>query len=245
MGFPIVRCAHRGASVDYPENTLLAFNRAIEMGVDALELDLHLSRDNALVVIHDSTLDRTTNGFGLVAHQSLADIRKLDAGQGQKVPILAEVFDLVRDNSLRLCLEIKGHSEAAELATATALVQAVEDADLIGRCILTSFSKAALLRVRALQPALSLMLDPSPQNGTLTPRQICAQTLRAGANIVSFEGQYVTSELVEECRLVGLTLWAWTPSAPEQMREMINLGLPGLVTDRPDVLNKVLNDSPI
>jgi glycerophosphoryl diester phosphodiesterase len=245
MSSPIVRCAHRGASVDCPENTLLAFNRAIEMGVDALELDLHLSRDNALVVIHDSTLDRTTNGFGLVAHHSLADIRKLDAGQGQKVPILSEVFDLVRNNSLRLCLEIKGHTEAAELATATALVQAVEDADLIGRCILTSFSKAALLRVRALQPALSLMLDPSPQNGTLTPRQICAQTLRAGANIVSFEGQYVTPELAKECRLVGLILWAWTPTSPEQMREMINLGVQGLVTDQPDILNKVLHDSPI
>lgn len=86
--YPMVHGAHRGASAECPENTLLAFSRAIAHGVDALELDVHLTRDDVLLVIHDSTLERTTNGTGRVRDHSLTEIRQLDAGQGQRAPTL-------------------------------------------------------------------------------------------------------------------------------------------------------------
>src|SRR6476661_5786063 len=108
---PCVRIAHRGASIDQPENTLLAFARAIEQGVDMIELDVNLTRDGALVVIHDTTLERTTNGAGPVREQLLADIQRLDAGRGQRVPTLDDVFDLVRATPIRLCVEIKGDTD--------------------------------------------------------------------------------------------------------------------------------------
>ena len=239
----IVRCAHRGASVECPENTLLAFRRALEIGVDALELDVHLTADDHLVVIHDGSLDRTTNGRGRVRDHSLAEIQQVDTGQGQTIPTLTEVFNLVRPTAVRLCVEVKGDTPAEERAITDAAVKALEDADFVSRTIVTSFSSTTLLRVRALQPGLATMLDPWPQDGSLTPRQICEQTLRAGANSLSFDFAQVTLAVAVECRLTGLALWPWAPNEPDQMHNMIQLDVPGIMTDRPDVLNKVLYDS--
>src|SRR5437763_13614314 len=87
---------HRGAMGHCPENTLASFARGLELGADWIELDVHLSRDGQLIVIHDETLDRTTNGHGLVKDHSLAELKQLDAGQGQAIPTLAEVLDWAR-----------------------------------------------------------------------------------------------------------------------------------------------------
>ena len=95
----IVRVAHRGASAQYPENTLLAFRQAIEKGVDVLEIDIHRTSDNELVVMHDSTLERRTDGHGNVCDHSLREIRGLDAGQGEKIPLLTEVIQLARETN--------------------------------------------------------------------------------------------------------------------------------------------------
>src|SRR5688500_9665726 len=84
---PVMRVAHRGASAQYPENTMLAFRQAIQQGVDMLELDVHLTSDNELIVMHDTTLDRTTNGHGNIHDHSLQEIRQLNAGQDEKVPL--------------------------------------------------------------------------------------------------------------------------------------------------------------
>ena len=241
MTYPLVRVAHRGASVECPENTLLAFRRAMEHGVDALELDVHLTRDDVLVVMHDTTVDRTTNGTGRVRDQLLAEIRQLDAGQGEKVPTLAEVIELVTPASTWLCVEIKGEDQASELAITEAVVHALDQTSFLERTIVTSFSPAALLRARALQPTLSTMLDPSPQDGSLTPRQICEQTLQAGANCLSFDHIHVTSAVAEAARLSGLALWPWAPDTAEDYQVMLRLGVPGLMTNKPDALNKTLD----
>jgi glycerophosphoryl diester phosphodiesterase len=239
-GWPCVRIAHRGASAQYPENTLLAFERAIAQGVDMIELDVRLTRDGGLVVIHDATLDRTTNGMGLVRDRSLNDLRPLDAGLGQRVPLLAEVVDLVADTAVRLCLEVKGETEAEYLATAEAAVAALERAGFLGRSVVTSFSPAALLRVKARRPHAATLLDPSPQDGSLTPRQVCEQTLAAGANCISYDVAFLTASVAEEARMAGLALWPWGANEAHDIRRVLRLGVPGIMTDRPDVLNAVL-----
>jgi glycerophosphoryl diester phosphodiesterase len=237
-----VRIAHRGASVDCPENTLLAFERAIAQGVDMIELDVNLTRDGELVVIHDATLDRTTNATGLVRDWLLADIRRLDAGRGQRVPLLAEVFDLVRLTPVRLCVEVKGESDDESLAIAEATVAALDRADFLGRAVMTSFSSPALLRAKALRPRLATLLDPSPQDGSLTPRQICEQTLAASANCLSYDVRFLTQAVVDEARFSGLALWPWAPNQADEIRDVLRLGVPGVMTDRPDVLNAVLDE---
>lgn len=243
MRYPVVRVAHRGASVECPENTLLAFRRAIEHGIDALEIDLHLTQDGRLVIIHDNRLERTTNGKGLVRGHSLSQLKALDAGLGERIPELAEVFRLVEDLPVRLCLEIKGGDEMESLEIADAAVNAVEAHGQAGRVILTSFYASALLRSRALQPGLSLMLDPSPQDGSLSPRQICEQTLRAGANCLSYDFRFVSPQVAEEARCCGLALWPWNPNQPEEIEQMLRLFVPGIMTDRPEILNEVMGET--
>ena len=237
-----MRAAHRGASAQYPENTLLAFRRAIEQGVDVLELDIHLTADDELVIMHDSTLERTTNGHGKIRNHSLQEIRQLDARQGEKVPLLSEAIQLARESQMRLFVEVKGATEAEGMAIAEAAVRALEADSFLSQIVLTSFSPSALLRAKAIQPEISTMLDPSPQDGTLTPRQVCSQALRAGANCLSYDFRFLTPEIATECQLTGLSLWPWDPDEPDDMRQMIKLGVPGIITNRPDMLNKVLYD---
>jgi glycerophosphoryl diester phosphodiesterase len=238
----MIRVAHRGASAQYPENTLLAFRQAIQQGVDMLEIDIHRTADDKLVVIHDPTLERTTSGHGNICDHSLEEIRQLDAGQGEKIPILNEVIQLAREAQIRLCAEIKGRTEAEELAIAESVIRELETSDFLSQAIVTSFSPQALLRAKALQPTVSTMLDPSPQDGRLTPRQICEQALRAGANCVSYDFRFLTPAIVRECQLTGLTLWPWDPDEPDDLKQIINLDVHGIMTNRPDILNKVIHD---
>jgi glycerophosphoryl diester phosphodiesterase len=238
----IVRVAHRGASAQYPENTLLAFRKAIEQGVDVLEIDIHRTSDNELVVMHDSTLERRTDGHGNVSDHNLQEIRGLDAGQGEKIPLLSEVIQLAREAQVRLYVEIKGATEPEELAIAEGVIQTLEAAAFLSQTIVTSFSPKALLRAKALNPEVSTMLDPSPQDGSLTPRQICAQALVAGANCVSYDFHILTPEIARECQLTGLALWPWAPDEPQDIRKVLSLGVNGLMTNRPDMLNEVLHD---
>jgi len=241
----VIRVAHRGASAQYPENTLLAFRQAIEQGVDALEVDIHLTGDGELVVIHDSTLERTTDGYGNIRDHGLQEIRKLNAGQGEKVPLLTEVIRLAREAQIRLCVEIKGGTETEGLNIAEAMISTLEANDFLSHAIVTSFSSKALLRAKALNPEVSTMLDPSPQDGTLTPREVCAQALMASANCLSYDFRFLTPEIVRECQLTGLALWPWDPDDPDDIRQVIRLGVHGIMTNRPDMLNKVLHDATI
>jgi glycerophosphoryl diester phosphodiesterase len=238
----IVCVEHRGASAQFPENTMLALSKAIEQGVDPLEIDVHRIADSELVVIHDANLKRTTNGSGLVYTPNLREIRQLDAGCGEKVPLLIEVIQLARASQVRLCVEIKGVTEAEELAIADAVIQNLEASDFLDQAIITSFSPRALSRVKSLNNEVSTMLDPSPQDGSLTPPQICAQRLQAGANCLSYDFRFLTPDIVRECWLTGFALWPWDPDEPAEIEQLLRLGVQGVITNRPDVLNKVLYD---
>lgn len=221
---------------------MLAFRRAIEIGVDYLEIDVQLTRDGGLVVMHDETLDRTTNGKGWVHDFTLAQVRELDAGQGERVPMLDEVFQLARENDVRLCIEVKGVNQLASVEITDCVVQAIQRANFVPRAVVTSFFGDALRRAKILEPRLATLLDPSPQDGSLSPQAICEQTLAAGANIISLDFEFVTAEVAREARLCGLALYPWAPNTPEDMRKMLDLYVPGIMTDRPDVLNEVLNE---
>ena len=238
----MIRAAHRGASAQYPENTLLAFRKAIEQGLDMLEFDVRCTADAHLIVMHDLTLERTTNGHGNVNDHNLQEIRQFDAGQGEKIPLLEEVIELARQTNTRLCVELKSSTEDEEMALAEAVIRTLESTAFLSRAIVTSFSPKALLRAKAINPEVSTMLDPSPQDGSLSPREICAQTLRAGANSLCYDFRFLTPEIVRECQLTGLALWAWDPDEPADLERMIQLGVSGIMTNRPDVLNKVLHD---
>lgn len=148
--------AHRGASGYAPENTMSAFKKAIEMGADGIELDVHLSKDGHLVVIHDEMLDRTTNGKGMVMNLTLEELKQLDAGswfsdefKGEKIPTLEEVLKLIHNTSMILNVEIKaGYRLYKDIEEKT--LSMLEKYNMLNSCIISSFDHYSLVRVREL-----------------------------------------------------------------------------------------------
>ena len=138
--------AHRGWCSKYPENTMLAFKKAIELGVDQIETDIRITKDNELVLIHDATLDRTTNGTGKVCDHTLAELKQLDAGNGEQIPTLRELLELVKDHpTITLDLEFKeypvGAWEKTAFYTCDQILAMVEEYNFAERCVINSFNQ--------------------------------------------------------------------------------------------------------
>ena len=179
----VIVTGHRGAAGLEPENTIRSFQRALALGVDQVELDVHLTHDRELVVIHDETLDRTTNGRGPVHAVTLAEIQTLDAGKGERVPTLQEVIDVVKGRAV-LQIELKG------LGVEEAVVQAVEANQMVDAVVVTSFRHYMVRRMKALNPRVStgvlfrcLPLDGSEPTGPcfLTGQEATARVVFAKA----------------------------------------------------------------
>jgi glycerophosphoryl diester phosphodiesterase len=218
---------HRGASGDYPENTVLAFERAVEQGADALELDVRLTRDGAVVVIHDATLDRSTDGEGPVRDRTLSELRALDAGAGQPVPTLDEVLERFGDTPL--ILELK-ESEVADAARRCLVRHRAMDRVLVGSFeagALRPFGKptshrAASRRETALAWALSrvgLPLPGSCEAFTVPERHGAVRVV---------DGRFVAA-----ARRAGRPVHAWTVNDVEQARRLRAVGVCGIITNYP------------
>lgn len=138
--------AHRGWCEKYPENTMLAFKKAIDLGVDQIETDIRITKDNELVLIHDATLERTTNGTGKVCEYTLAELKQLDAGKGEQIPTLRELLDLVKDHpTITLDLEFKeypiGDWEKTAFCVCDKILAMVEEYNFAERCVINSFNQ--------------------------------------------------------------------------------------------------------
>jgi glycerophosphoryl diester phosphodiesterase len=238
--------AHRGASGHAPENTMAAFRRAVELGARFIETDLQITRDARIVAIHDSTLDRTTNGNGQVHLQSLAQIRALDAGawfsdggksfSGERVPTLKEVLDFAKEHDVIFYLEIKsGPAWGVEHA----VVAALRDDNASARVVILSFDPAALDSVRRLDATMMTGFLCEHPSGDLVER-----TVRAGARQLVARGDLITPEVVDKAHHAGLQVVAWTINEPEQMRRLIATGSDGMITDYPDRLLGILHEQP-
>lgn len=198
--------AHRGASSYAPENTVAAFDLALQMGVRHIELDVHSTRDDHLVVIHDDTVDRTTNGSGSVADHTLATLRALDAGAwfgagfaGQRIPTLGEVFERYKGRT-HFHVEIKGHPKG--LAERT--VDLVRTFGISEHVTMTSFQKARLEETRAYAADLPTgWLVPAVTDAVITE----ARTL--GLTQICPRANVVTAELVQRLHAEGLVVRAW------------------------------------
>jgi glycerophosphoryl diester phosphodiesterase len=230
-----VLIAHRGAAADAPENTIAAFELALEQGADGIELDVHLTADGQPVVIHDFTLERTTDGAGPVSGRLLRELKRLDAGgwldrrfRGQRVQTLQEVLERFRERA-RFWIELKGGA-ALYPGIEERVVSIVEIYDVVDRVLVQSFDHAAIGRVRSLNreiPVGALVarapLDPS----LLSTEAISA--ICPGAEVL-------TEALLAEIRRAGLGCYVWTVNEPAQMDRLVEWGVNGIITDRPGLL---------
>jgi len=245
--------AHRGASREAPENTMDAFRLAVEAGADAIELDVHLTSDGELAVIHDETLERTTDRTGRVADLTMAEIRQADAGatfarpgdsghpfaaRGLRVPTLPEVLDWLPDG-VGLVVEIKA------LAAADAVVEAVRNRAVRdgGRLAAISFHEAAIERVRELDPEIKTgyLLVPSQP---IEPALVWA-TEHGHAGVHPWEGDLGLDplSLLAQARAYGREIGCYVVNDPDRMRHLAACGVWGFVTDLPDVARAALGPS--
>jgi glycerophosphoryl diester phosphodiesterase len=212
---------HRGAPATEPENTLRSFARALDLGVAAVELDVQLTRDGLLAVIHDDTLDRTTNGRGPVQDRTLEELHSLDAGRGEPVPSLEAVFDLVRGRA-HLMVEMK-HPEAA-----AALRRFFQERQAFAAAQVISFWHPALKALKEAEPRLS--------TGALMvgcPADPVGLARAAGADTLVLNYRYVDRELVEAAHRQEIKVVVWNIDDPEILSPYLAMQPDGICTNRP------------
>ncbi|RME41529.1 MAG: glycerophosphodiester phosphodiesterase [Deltaproteobacteria bacterium] len=228
--------AHRGASAHAPENTMAAFELAWRQGADGIELDVQVTRDGVPVVLHDETLDRTTDRRGRVSRMTLGEVRHADAGSwfhvrygGERVPTLNEVFDWARTR-VRVNVEIK---DAAAADAVLALIQHHPGIEVV----VSSFDRRLLRRLRQASPALPLAV--------LCDRRLWRAHLREAVRLAACafhpRRDLLTSVMAGQCRQAGLKVYPWTEDRPEGMRQLLRRGADGLFTNDPAAARALLD----
>ena len=237
VGAPPAVVAHRGHSTAAPENTLAAVEQGIRSGADYVEVDARTTSDGVPVLMHDRTVDRTTDGTGDVALLSMGYLSGLDAGSwygpafvGEPVPTLAQALDAVRGSGATLLLEVKGPETAAQVAAMLALVR---ERDMVGQVLLQSFDTDVLAHARAADPDIALgllrgWLDADPV-AVARQHDVVAYNPSAGALTAR-------PEVVGALDEAGVAVMPYTVNAPAQWAALVGLGVHGIITDRPGAL---------
>ncbi len=235
----ILSIAHRGASGQAPENTLAAFSKALEIGADAIELDLHRTRDGHLVVIHNGIVDRTTGNRGIVADMSLKELKSLDAGfqfhpdfSDQQIPTFQEVIELVKGKA-KICAELKVKGLEEDV------VQTIEQNNIKDEIIVISFLHQSLNKVKQLDAQISTGMLVGIKKVTRAPLLV-RKAREISADVVMLPWSFTTAELVEGVHKEGLFITVWTVDEPSEMNRLIKIGVDGIATNYPERLKEVL-----
>lgn len=238
--------AHRGFSGVAPENTLAAFRQAIEVGADMFELDVLLSKDGRVIVIHDDTLDRTTDGVGPVSALTLAQLQELDAGSwfspefaDERIPTLEETLALAK-NRILVNIEIKTEAvtDRAEGGIVDETLAIVRRADMLDQIVISSFDPRALAHARALDPNVkTASLYNAELQKDLSPQEVMSAVDSNGFNL---SRRQVDETIVAECHRLGRPVAVYTVNEVDDMETLIELGVDAIFTDRPDRLREVL-----
>jgi len=231
--------AHRGASGTFPESTTAAFQEAIRLGVETIEFDVHLSADRRLVIIHDATVDRTSDGEGRVAKMTLAEIKELDAGSwfgeefaGERFLTLEETLDLMPPD-LRLNVHVKAYEEDRE-EVVPQVVQELVRRDLLATAFLASDQESVALarRVEARLEICNLSTSP-PESYVRRSQAVECRILQPG-------NAMTTPELVVQAHGLGMEVNPFYADEEEEMRRLIDCGVDGILTNFPERLQELL-----
>lgn len=243
-GDEFLTIAHRGASAYYPENTMAAFRGALKMEADMMELDVLLSKDQEVVVIHDNTLKRTTNGKGRVADKTFEELQKLDAGSwfkqkfsDERIPHLREVLELAKD-SIAVNIEIKTEAvtDRAEGGIEEKALQLVRELGMEDQVIFSSFDYRALQHLRQLDPNIpTAVLYNKQESPDAGPAQL-ADSLQA--NVFNCSYRQLSMEWMNDASRDTLPVMVYTVNRQLRMETLIKRGVKGIFSNKPDLLKK-------
>jgi glycerophosphoryl diester phosphodiesterase len=238
-GTPVLRVGHRGARGHAPENTFASFDLARAMGVSAVETDVHLSKDGEVVLIHDHTVDRTTNGSGYVKDMTLGELKQLDAGSwydprfaGQQIPTLAELLAWAHD-SVGVALEIK-NGPIYYPGIAGRVIRLLKDHGMERQAILLSFDHLVLREAK--------MIAPEVATGILYVGRFVDEVgvaRAAGADALHPNWAFVTPDLVEQAHAAGLAVSPWCPNDLPTLRLLSQMGVDSIGTDYPELFDQI------
>lgn len=243
-GFMVI--AHRGASAYAPENTLIAFSKAMEMKAEMVELDVSISKDGIPVVIHDETIDRTTSGNGEVGSFSLSELRSFEYGSwfgdafaGEPIPTLRESLELMKGNIL-VNIEIKSEavSDDAENGVVRKSLDIVRELNMQHEVIFSSFDYRVHEQLELLDPEiLKALLYEKSQSGDLTPSQLVA---KYKVDAFNCSHRQLSEEWLNDLKSHNIPFLVYTINEPGRMKEVIDAGAAGIFSDKPDVLLNVV-----
>lgn len=227
--------AHRGGIVPgYPENTIAAFRQAIDHGAEVIEIDLRGTKDGEVVIMHDETLDRTTNGKGKVTDYTLAELKKLDAGAAERIPTYEDALQLVAGTGVKLLLDIK----ESPVLDKRKVVRLTEKYNAALNVIVGPRNLDDLRAFRALNPNLRTL-------GFIRNVEDIEPFAQAGVDIIRLWPKwiYANPNLVQKVHQLGKPVWTTAGAASrEELEKLIRLGVNGILSDLPEVMNKLLAD---
>ncbi|WP_428660356.1 glycerophosphodiester phosphodiesterase [Reyranella sp.] len=231
--------SHRGGALLWPENSRIAFENTTKLAVEQVEFDVHPTRDGKLVVIHDDTLDRTTDGKGPVAAQDWAALSKLvlKGTGGQRMLLLDEVIEIFRPTPVVMRLEIKcGPERVPYPGHAARVAQALEQARVLERCVLTSFQLATVCEaVAAARPMKHVWLVLPQVQIDIGLANVIASTKGADVPMLGLRQNMLTAEIVATVRAAGLGIGGWACNDAEAIAKLLALKVDVFTTDRPDL----------
>jgi len=222
----MLRIGHRGARAYAPENTLASFKKAIEIGVDAVELDVRKTKDNQLVVIHDADVKRTTNGKGLVSEFTLKEIKSFSTEGGEKIPTLEEALDFL-DTKVKVFIELK------EAGVERQVLSIVHEKGLERSVVVVSFLEDVLKKVRELDKDIEIGLIYAKHKNPIKA------ALELKANYLLALYRFTHTANVKKAHENGLKVVVWTINNPEEVEEYAKKGVDGIASDKPDILMRV------
>ena len=241
--------AHQGASGLYPSNTFAAFDGALAAGADIIEIDVTHTLDGVIVISHDLSVDKCTDGHGLIPEMTLAEVKRLDAGirfgtqfAGQRIPTLEEMLAWMEGKPIRLCIEVKGNTIGRYLQAGRHTVEMLRQRRLLHAVTLTSFSPQCIQALKAFEPRLSWGYDPDERR-SYTPWEVCEEALACSANFLLYDHRRLSADVVAEAHQHGFALWAWTADAPQDLKRLISINVDAIMTNRPDVLHAIEEES--
>ncbi len=226
----IQKIGHRGACGYEPENTLKSFRKALELGTDIIELDIRLCKTSEIVVIHDETVDRTTNGQGYVAALSLTELHSLDAGKGQRIPTLKEVLRLI-NKKIQINIEIKDPLTVEPLAQM--LTEYISKRHWrYDHFLVSSFDHTCLKKLHELNPEINIgiLITKIPPGLKTLARQLNAYS-------INISKDYITPAFTKQMQARGHKIFVWTVDNYKTINKMKKMGVDGIASNFPDRLN--------